>query len=855
MRRLWIILGAAIALLAGAFLALPWLVNANQFRPLLKGELEKALRRPVELGALSLTVFPLALEASDLVIAEDPAFGNERPFARAQKLAVKVDLFGLFRQQVNVESLRITNPLVELIRDSTGKWNTDSLTSNDGSPSTLKLAEVRIDGGRLALRTPTQARAEYQNIDVVLRDYGAGRKSPVTVTARMPGANNGSLSFDGTVAGVDLDGDVAVKDCALPALEAALGRPLFGGTKVNGLLSGQAKVSSGAKAWKAAGNLDLRSAVVGGVKLEKSLSATYKVSAEGELVKLEPVEVKVGQLNLRLAGTVSGDQLALKLNAADAPITELARVASGFGVAFAPGMEVRGTLGTNLAISGTTAAPAFTGQLHAAQLEIRGGELKHPVRTASLVIDMTPESLRARPFEVQTDNTKLNGSFSLAGYSSASAQLDASVTVPTSSLGDLVDMAQAYGVEAARGVKATGTAAIEAKVFGGIGKGGRLQYRGTGSITGATVKAPALTQPVTVRAAKLRFEGDTAGVEGLDATVGQTIVTGRVASHGDSLDFALAADKVDIDELRKLMPPSESKSAGPVGHGSLTVGSLKMDRLLLTNVQTNVTLAAGQIRFDPLTANLYGGTHTGTILVDQRTAQPVYTLDSKLDKIDSTQLLAAISSLKQLVGGPLSAQAKLTVTPRPNEELIKSLDGTLGLRFTEGKLYSMNILGEIGNLAQFLKKVSPDKYTSFLSLTGELTLANGIANTDNLKLDLDNATVTIGGLMNLVDQSLNLKLRTLLNRKLAEEVGGSRIGGYLTAAVGGPNGDMTIPSLVTGTFLKPRFAPDTAAMARLKVQSVAKDPGAMVEAIKGNKEGMQGLINIFKGKKKDAPRP
>lgn len=856
MRRLWIILGAAIALLAGAFLALPWLVNANQFRPLLKSELEQALRRPVELGALSLTVFPLALEASDLVIGEDPAFGGERPFARAQKLAVKVDLFGLFRRQVHVESLRITNPLVELIRRADGKWNVDSLTASDGSPSTLKLAEVRIDGGRLALRTPTQARAEYQNIDVMLRDFAAGRKSPVTVTARMPGVNNGALSFDGTVAGAELEGEVAVKDCALPALEAALGRPLFAGTKVSGLLTGQAKVKSGAQGWRAAGELALRSAVAGGVKLEQGLAADYQVSAEGELVKLEVLKVKIGPLDLRLSGTVTGDRLALKVNAADAPITELARLAAGFGVAFAPGMEVRGVLGTNLTISGTKSAPAFTGQVHAAQLEIRGGDLKHPVRTANLVIDLTPESLRASPFAVQTDNTKLSGTFSLAGYSSAQPQLEASVTVPPSSLGDLVDMAQAYGVAAARGVKATGQAAIEAKVYGGIGKGGRLQYRGTGRVTGATIHTPALTQPVTVRTASLRFEGDAAGVEGLDATVGQTSLTGRIASRGDSLDFALAADKVDVDELRRLIAPapSEPKSAGPAGQGSLTVGSLKMDRLLLTNVQTNVTLTAGQIRFDPLTANLYGGTHTGTILVDQRAAQPVYTLDSKLDKIDSTQLLAAVSSLKQLVGGPLSARAKLTVTPRPNEEMIKSLDGTLGLSFTEGKLYSMNLLGEIGNLAQFLKKASPDKYTSFLALTGELKLANGIANTDNLKLDLDNATVTMAGLMNLVDQSLNLKLRTLLNRKLAEEVGGSRIGGYLTAAVGGPNGDMTIPSLVTGTFLKPRFAPDTAAMARLKVQSATKDPGAVVEAIKG-KEGMQGLINIFKGKKKEASKP
>ena len=37
--------------------------------------------------------------------------------------------------------------------------------------------------------------------------------------------------------------------------------------------------------------------------------------------------------------------------------------------------------------------------------------------------------------------------------------------------------------------------------------------------------------------------------------------------------------------------------------------------------------------------------------------------------------------------------------------------------------------------------------------TGEMRLANGVAHTENLKLDLDNATVSMAGLMNLVDQS------------------------------------------------------------------------------------------------------
>ena len=848
MRRLYIGLGVVAVLLAGAIFALPHLIDADHFRPLLKSELEKSLRRRVELGALSLSIFPLALEAKDVVIGEDPAFFRQRPFAKAQKLAVRIDIFGLLRRQLNIDSMRVANPLIELIRDAKGRWNTDSLTARDGSSSPLQLTEVRIDHGRVALATPDHPRAEYQNIDVQLRDYGSGRPSPLSVTAHMPD-NRGALTFKGTLNGSAVAGDLAMKDCALPALEAALGRPLFGTNKADGTLSGQAKITNAAKAWSAAGNLDLRSPTHGNV------TATYKLDSKADLVRVDQFDARIGHLNLRVTGTVNSGRLALRLHAADAPIGELAKLAAGFGIAFAPGMVVQGTVGADLAITGTTAAPLFDGQVRAAKLEMRGGELKQPVRTAALTLDLTPERLTARPFEVQSGSTRLNGGFSLAQYSSQRPQLEATVTVPKSSLADLVGMAQAYGLHAARGVRATGEAAVEAHISGPLAKGSALQYRGTGLMEGATIETTTLTRPVMVRSARLRFEGESVGVEALDATIGQTTLTGRIASRNDHLDFALSADKVDIDELRNLTKTSKANESSPLsGNGTMTIGTLKMDRLILTNVRTTVTTAGKQIRLDPLTANIYGGLHTGTIVVDQRTATPTYTLNSKLERIDSAQLLEAVSSLRQLVGGPLSATANLTLSPKPNEDLMKSLDGTLGFRFTEGKIYSMNLLGEIGKLAQFLNRTAPEKYTSFLAFTGDLNLTKGVANTDNLKLDMNNATITMAGLLNLVDQTINLRMRTLLNKKLAEEVGGSRIGGYLTAAISGPAGDMTIPSLVTGTFSNPRFTPDAAAIAKLKLRSIVpgitSNPKTVIDAITGNKEGVQGLIDLFKGKKK-----
>ena len=91
MKRL--LIGAAIiaAILVLLVAALPFFVNANQFRPLLETKLAKALGRPVKLGELKLSIFSGGVTASEVSIGDDPKF-SPGPFLSAQALTVGVDL-------------------------------------------------------------------------------------------------------------------------------------------------------------------------------------------------------------------------------------------------------------------------------------------------------------------------------------------------------------------------------------------------------------------------------------------------------------------------------------------------------------------------------------------------------------------------------------------------------------------------------------------------------------------------------------------------------------------------------------------------------------------------------------------
>src|SRR5262249_56438431 len=75
------------------------------------------------LGEMKLSLFPPSFQVSDPVIAEDKAFDTGRPFATAERLAVSIKFWPLLRKEVDVKSLRLDRPHIELVRNAQGEWN------------------------------------------------------------------------------------------------------------------------------------------------------------------------------------------------------------------------------------------------------------------------------------------------------------------------------------------------------------------------------------------------------------------------------------------------------------------------------------------------------------------------------------------------------------------------------------------------------------------------------------------------------------------------------------------------------------------------------------------------------------
>ncbi len=137
------IVGIVVALLIVIVIALPFLINVNDFRPQIESSLSSALGRPVKVGDLSLSIFSGSVEANELSIGDDPKFSTLH-FCRRRSLGVGVELMPLiFRKELHVTHLKIDQPAVALLRNRDGVWNFSSIGNQAGAAGKCASEERR----------------------------------------------------------------------------------------------------------------------------------------------------------------------------------------------------------------------------------------------------------------------------------------------------------------------------------------------------------------------------------------------------------------------------------------------------------------------------------------------------------------------------------------------------------------------------------------------------------------------------------------------------------------------------------------------------------------------------------------
>jgi AsmA protein len=153
------------------------------------------------------------------------------------------------------------------------------------------------------------------------------------------------------------------------------------------------------------------------------------------------------------------------------------------------------------------------------------------------------------------------------------------------------------------------------------------------------------------------------------------------------------------------------------------------------------------------------------------------------------------------IEGKTSAKLSVATTGSSQAELASLLKGSAEFRFTDGAVRGINI-------AQMVRKLGkatlsgwddkPEQKTDFSELSATFTIADGLAETHDLKLVSPALRVTGAGEADILRRSLDFKLEPKLVASLEGQGGESDLTGF------------PVPIIVRGPWAKPKIYPDVA---------------------------------------------
>jgi AsmA protein len=417
MKRFLKIAAIVIAILIVIAIALPFVIDANTFRPKLEAELTDALGRQVKVGNLSLSLLSGGVTADNISIADDPQF-SKAPFVQAKSLKVGVEMIPLiFSRVLNVTELTLDQPQISLVKSENGeKWNFSSLggknpsapTNTGGasgksapkaspnaekpspeqtSPGTadekgagggnpnLSVAKLNVNNGKLTVSKAdsTEPQRVYDKVNIEVKNFSFTSSFPFSMSANTP--SGGTMKLSGTAGPINptdaattpLNAKISVQDLNLAKsgfIDPAAG--IAGIADLDGTV-----VSDGQQA-KVAGGLKATNLVVVKKGSPAGRPVDVKFAVVHNLVRqtgnITRGDVSMGQAVAHLTGSYDAHGkvtvVNLKLVGDKMPVDDLEAMLPAVGVVLPPKATLKGgDLMVNVVSSGPVDKLVSTGSV------------------------------------------------------------------------------------------------------------------------------------------------------------------------------------------------------------------------------------------------------------------------------------------------------------------------------------------------------------------------------------------------------------------------------------------------------------------------------------------------------------
>jgi hypothetical protein len=206
------LLAIVLALIAGV--AIPPVIRLNQFRGILEESMTRSLGRQVRVQGVYLRLLPRpGFQLAGFTVQDDPAFGSE-PMLRSNSVAASLRLTSLWRGRMEIASLSLSAPSLNLVRAADGRWNVEAILGRaaqiPSAPTALRRAESRprfpyieAEGGRINFKFGQEKKVFFlQNADFSLwlasEDQWSMRLSARPVRSDANLGDTGQLTINGS---------------------------------------------------------------------------------------------------------------------------------------------------------------------------------------------------------------------------------------------------------------------------------------------------------------------------------------------------------------------------------------------------------------------------------------------------------------------------------------------------------------------------------------------------------------------------------------------------------------------------------------------------------------------------------
>ena len=226
------------------------------------------------------------------------------------------------------------------------------------------------------------------------------------------------------------------------------------------------------------------------------------------------------------------------------------------------------------------------------------------------------------------------------------------------------------------------------------------------------------------------------------------------------------------------------------------------------------------MRIHPITANLFGGTYSGNVLVDASGATPVLSVDETIERVDLAKLALAMFE-QQNITGSLNGNFKLAGRGNDMGAVQRTLGGTMSFELKDGTYEGTDIWYELRRARALLKEETPPEpvlpaRTKFSSVKATGVVKDGVMRNEDFVADLPFMQLTGKGSVNIPEGTVDYGLRARIFSK-PEAMG---------AATQEEIDDLTktvIPIRVKGPLAAPKVMPDVEELLRQRVEEEVRD--------------------------------